>query len=98
MAIEIFNQVSHKFKHCFSGFDHHAYKSEQRREVRKRVSAFFEENTKSKAIILALMSFEQDLMAIKIASNGYFMPIIFPNYLSMIISFEIIRFSLCLCP
>ena len=54
----------------------------------------FEENTKSKAIKNALMSFVQDLMAIKVASNGYFMPIIYPNYLLMTISFEIIWFSL----
>ena len=61
--------------------------SEQRREVIKRANF---KNTKSKAIILALMSFEQDLMAIKVASNGYFMPIIYPNYLLMAISFELI--------
>ena len=40
------------------------------------------------------MSFEQDLMAIKVASNRYFMPIIYPNYLLMAISFELIWFSL----
>ena len=41
------------------------------------------------------MSFEQDLMAIKVASNGSnFMPIIYPNYLLMAISFELIWFSL----
>ena len=41
MAIEIFSQASHKFKHCsVSDFDHHAYKSEQRREVIKRVNVF----------------------------------------------------------
>ena len=78
---------------AISLFDHHAYKSEQRREVIKRVSVFLE-NTKSKAIILALMSFEQDLMAIKVAFNEYFMPIIYPNYLLMAISFELIWFSL----
>ena len=33
-------------------------------------------------------------MAIKVASNGYFMPIIYPNYLLMAISFELIWFSL----
>ena len=45
---------------------------------------------KSKAIILAVMSFEKDLMAIKVALNGYFMPIIYPKYLFMAISFELI--------
>ena len=40
------------------------------------------------------MSFEQDLMAIKVASNGYIMQIIYPNYLLMAISFELIWFSL----
>ena len=42
------------------------------------------------------MSFEQDLMAIKVASNRYFMPVpvIYPNYLLMAISFELIWFSL----
>ena len=74
---------------AISLFDHRAYKSEQRREVIKGVSVFLK---KSKAIILALMSFEQDLMAIKVASNGYFMPIIYPNYLLMAISFELIWF------
>ena len=74
---------------AISLFDHHAFKSEQRREVIKR------EDTKSKAIILASMSFEQDLMAIKVASNGYFMSIIYPNYLLMAISFfYLIWFSL----
>ena len=33
-------------------------------------------------------------MAIKVASNGYFMQIIYPNYLLMAISFELIWFSL----
>ena len=41
MAIEIVSQASHKFKHYLvSRLDHHAYKSEQRREVIKRVSVF----------------------------------------------------------
>ena len=33
-------------------------------------------------------------MAIKVASKGYFMSIIYPNYLLMAISFELIWFSL----
>ena len=42
------------------------------------------------AIILALMTFEQHLMAIIGASNGFFMPIIYPNYLLMAISYALI--------
>ena len=82
---------------AISLFDPHAYKSEQRREVIKRVSVFLKFLKKiqnPKPLFLALMSFEQDLMAIKVASNGYFMPIIYPNYLLMAISFELIWFSL----
>ena len=45
------------------------------------IMVYFEENTKSKAINLAFKSFGQDLMAIKVAYNGYLMPIIYPNYL-----------------
>ena len=43
MAIEIFSQASHKFylsTTWLAGFDHHAYKSEQRREVKKELVYF----------------------------------------------------------
>ena len=48
MAIEIFSQASHKFKHYF---DHHAYKSEQKREVIKRVSVFLKKIQNPKPLI-----------------------------------------------
>ena len=46
MAIEIFSQAS-----WLAGLDHHAYKSEQRREVIKRVSVFLRKIQNPKPLI-----------------------------------------------
>ena len=50
MAIEIFSLINLSTT-WLAGFDHHAYKSEQRREVIKRVSVFLKKIQNPKPLI-----------------------------------------------
>ena len=45
-------------------------------------------NIKSEVTILALINSNGDLIATNILVNGFFMPMVLPNYLCMAISFK----------
>ena len=51
-------------------------------------------NLKSKDIVIALINFTCDLMAIKVLINGIFMPMNIPNHLLMVISFKLMAIKI----